>query len=189
MIENGIDSVGSEYFLSTKRLVFRCWTEQDVELAMGLWGDPNVTKYIVAQGRLTKDQIREKLFLEITTAKEYGLQYWPIFLRQSSKHVGCCGLRPYDVPRNICEFGVHIRSIFWRRGLATEAGWAVIDYAFSTVGVRGLFAGHNPKNETSRNLLQKLGFRYTHDEYYPPTGLHHPSYLLTVEGYNEKRET
>jgi RimJ/RimL family protein N-acetyltransferase len=41
-----------------------------------------------------------------------------------------------------------------------------------------LFAGHHPANRSSRDLLLKLGFRYTHDEYYAPTGLQHPSYLL-----------
>jgi hypothetical protein len=30
----------------------------------------------------------------------------------------------------------------------------------------------------SRALLGKLGFRYTHDELYAPTGLLHPSYRL-----------
>ena len=30
--------------------------------------------------------------------------------------------------------------------------------------------------------LRKLGFRYTHDELYPPTGLRHPSYLLAPAG-------
>jgi hypothetical protein len=28
-------------------------------------------------------------------------------------------------------------------------------------------------------MLRRLGFRYTHDELYPPTGLRHPSYVLT----------
>jgi hypothetical protein len=44
--------------------------------------------------------------------------------------------------------------------------------------VRALFAGHNPANQASRELLARLGFRYTHDELYPPTGLMHPSYRL-----------
>jgi RimJ/RimL family protein N-acetyltransferase len=41
-----------------------------------------------------------------------------------------------------------------------------------------VFAGHNPANTASRGLLARLGFRYTHDELYAPTGLRHPSYLL-----------
>ena len=55
----------------------------------------------------------------------------------------------------------------------------MIDYAFRTMGVSGLFAGHHPGNGASRRLLQRLGFRYTHDAFYGPTGLHHPSYLLS----------
>lgn len=180
MNEQRRDSNDTEYFLCTERLGFRFWTEQDIDLAMGLWGDLHVTKYIVAQKTLTKDQIRKKLLQEITSAKEYGVQYWPIFLLSNGEHIGCCGLRSYDVSRNVYEFGVHIRSLYWRRGFGLEAGRAVIKYAFSEVGVRGLFAGHNPKNEASRSLLQKLGFRYTHDDYYPPTGLRHPSYLLML---------
>ena len=29
-----------------------------------------------------------------------------------------------------------------------------------------------------RGLLTRLGFVYTHDEFYEPTGLRHPSYML-----------
>jgi RimJ/RimL family protein N-acetyltransferase len=56
-------------------------------------------------------------------------------------------------------------------------------YAFERLEVTGLFAGHNPKNKASRHMLGKLGFRYTHDELYGPTGLEHPCYLLTAEEY------
>jgi RimJ/RimL family protein N-acetyltransferase len=56
-------------------------------------------------------------------------------------------------------------------------------YAFRSLKVKALFAGHNPKNLSSRNLLINLGFNYTHDEFYEPTGLEHPSYLLNVDEY------
>ena len=45
-----------------------------------------------------------------------------------------------------------------------------MEYAFNKRKVAALFTGHNPNNNSSRNLLLKLGFRYTHDEFYPPTG-------------------
>ena len=61
-----------------------------------------------------------------------------------------------------------------------------MEYAFSTLGVKGLFAGHNPANEASRRVLEKLGFRYTHDEFYAPTGLNHPSYILTAEEFERQ---
>ena len=58
-----------------------------------------------------------------------------------------------------------------------------MEYAFISLKVHALFAGHNPKNSGSRKLLIKLGFKYTHDEFYEPTGLDHPSYLLKAEEY------
>jgi len=62
-----------------------------------------------------------------------------------------------------------------------------MEYGYNILGVKALFAGHNPANVASRRVLEKLGFRYTHDEFYPPTGLHHPSYLLTAEEFAGKR--
>lgn len=112
---------------------------------------------------------------------EHGFQYWPIFLRADGAHIGCCGLRHYRPEQGIHEFGVHIRPAFWHQGLALEAGNAVIAYAFDRLQARGLFAGHNPANIASRQMLLKLGFQYTHDEFYPPTGPQHPSYPLTPE--------
>ena len=181
-------SAGSGYFLTTERLGFRWWSEDDFDLAWRLWGDPDVTKLIDARGALTKEQVRQRLLREIATAESHGIQYWPIFLLESDEHVGCCGLRPYDPSSGIPEMGVHIRSRYWNRGYALEATRAVIAYAFDRLSAAALFAGHNPRNEASRRLLGKLGFRYTHDELYEPTGLHHPSYLLTAEEFARLRD-
>jgi len=63
-------------------------------------------------------------------------------------------------------------------GLALEAAGAVIDFAFQTIGVKGLSAGHHPANVNSRKVLEKLGFQYTHDEYFPSLGMNIPYYLL-----------
>lgn len=171
-------NTSASYFLKSRRLGFRHWSEEDLNLALELWGDYEVTKFFDARGKWSPDAVRKRLAKEIGNQKEYGVQYWPIFLRKSHEHIGCCGLRPYDLPRGIYEIGFHIRSDRWRRGYAREAAAAVIEYAFDTLKVKGLFAGHNPKNDVSRYLLATLGFRYTHDEFYPPTGLDHPSYLL-----------
>jgi RimJ/RimL family protein N-acetyltransferase len=176
-------SLKTDYFLTSKQFGFRTWSKDDLDLAFGLWGDFNVTKLFDGRGPLSREQVKQKLYQEITTQSEHGVQYWPVFLLESGDHIGCAGLRPYDTSRNILEIGFHIRSNHWRKGYASEAAWAVMDYAFISLKVAGLFAGHNPKNMGSRNLLTKLGFIYTHDEFYEPTGLEHPSYLLKAEEY------
>jgi [ribosomal protein S5]-alanine N-acetyltransferase len=171
------------YFLRSKRLGFRAWTVEDLPLALGLWGDPEVTRLIDARGRLSEEQVWERLEREIATRDSHGVQYWPMFLLTTGEHVGCCGLRPYPAAEGVYEIGVHVCVRHWKQGYAEEATRAVMAHAFDTLHVAGLFAGHNPGNDGSRHLLSKLGFRYTHDEYYPPTGLQHPSYLFTLDEY------
>jgi len=171
---------GETYFLKSNRLSFRLWRQDDLDIATELWGDYEVTRLFDARGNWSREEVRKRLTEEIKTAKKYGVQYWPIFLSETHSHVGCCGLRPYDLPQGIYEIGFHIRSNHWRLGYAREAAMAVIDYAFNTLAVNGLFAGHNPRNSVSQHLLQQLGFRFTHYEHYPPTGLDHPSYALNA---------
>jgi RimJ/RimL family protein N-acetyltransferase len=173
-----------QYFLKSGRLGFRHWCDDDLAIAIELWGDYEVTKFFDARGKWSRDAVRERLAVEEKAERQYGVQYWPIFLLETHGHVGCCGLRPYDLSQGIYEIGFHIRSNQWRRGYAREAAVAVIGYAFSTLKVNSLFAGHNPNNTASRHLLGQLGFRYTHDEFYSPTGLNHPSYEMKAFEYS-----
>jgi len=173
----------STYFLRTKRLGFRFWSLTDFELALGLWGDLRVTNHIDSRGHLNEIQVKERLKQEISTAELYGVQYWPIFLLSNNDHVGCCGLHPYDLPNGLFEIGFHICSKHWKKGYAYESATAIIKYAFCELKVTGLFAGHNPKNDVSQKLLNKLDFHYIHDEYYKQTGLFHPSYILSADRY------
>jgi len=170
--------MAAKYFLRSERLGFRLWNEQDLALAIGLWGDPEVTRYIDSRPQLSEDDVSALLNKQMAFQCEHGIQYWPIFLLDDDEFAGCCGLRPYDQEQNILEFGVHLKPSRWGRGLGMEAGKAVIAYAFETLRVDALFAGHNPRNEGSKRMLEKLGFVFTHYKFYPPTGLEHPSYLL-----------
>ena len=165
-----------EYFMRSERVGFSRWGEGDLPLAERLWGDPDVSRYICASGVFTPAEIEERLSKEILNGQALGIQYWPLFELSSGRFMGCCGLRPHG--EGCLEMGIHLLPAFWRRGFAFEACTAVIGYAFGALKAEKLFAGHNPKNAASRGLLKKLGFSYTGDEFYAPTGLYHPSYEL-----------
>ena len=167
-----------EYFLQSLRFGFRCWRDVDLPLAINLWCDPAVTRYIAARG-YTEHDVRIRLQNEIDAQRRYRMQYWPIFLLATGEHIGCCGLRPRENQPEIPELGVHVVPRHWQQGYAFEAASRVIAHAFTLDGVRALFAGHNPDNAASRRLLSRLGFVHTGDQFYAPTGLQHPSYLLT----------
>ena len=166
----------AHYFLTSDRLGFRCWSSDDLPLASALWGDKTVTALI--GGPFPPAQVAERLRREIATLDQYGVQYWPIFLLAGGQHAGCAGLRPYRLEDRVYELGFHLRRECWGRGLAEEAGRTMISYAFESVRAKALFAGHHPENRASQRVLEKLGFRFTHEELYPPTGRMHSCYLL-----------
>jgi RimJ/RimL family protein N-acetyltransferase len=152
-------------------LVFRTWRDDDLPLARELFGDPRVTAKV--GGPFDEPQVRARLAAEIAMQVAHGYQYWPMFC--DGAHVGCCGLKPRA---HMLELGFYIRTDQWGRGFATEAARSVIAHAFEVLDVPALFAGHHPENRGSQHTLEKLGFRYTHHELYPPTGLQHPGYVL-----------
>lgn len=182
-------STDAETFLQTDRLGFRHWSQADLKLAVGLWGDVEVTRLFDRRGPLSTEQVQSRLSQEIATQATHHVQYWPVFLLESGDHVGCAGLRPYDLSEKIYEIGFHIRSSLWRLGYAYEAANVVIAYAFDALDAKGLFAGHHPQNKASRHLILKLGFRYIRNEFYEPTGLQHPSYRLTADAYKERNRS
>ena len=171
------------YFLTTDRLGFGHWNREDEGLALSLWGDEKVS--VLIGGPFTAEEVCARLDREIATMTVYKIQYWPVFLSASGDLAGCAGLRPYR--EGLLELGFHLRPEYWGRGLAEEAARAVIDYAFETLGLRSLFAGHHPDNAASQHVLMKLGFHFTHQEIYPPTGLLNPSYLLTTPNRRPQR--
>jgi RimJ/RimL family protein N-acetyltransferase len=148
---------------------------------MALWGDPRVTAFI--GGPFDGAWVLRRLTEEIGLQRDHRVQYWPVFLRTGGQHVGCCGLRPRNLPDGVYEVGFHLRPEHWGKGLALEAATAALGHAFDTLGARAVFAGHHPDNAASRSVVTRLGLRHTHEELYPPTGRLHLAYLLTREEY------
>lgn len=166
------------YFMRTSHLGFGTWAPDDLGLAMGLWGDARVTRLI--GGPFSLGWVRDRLAREMSTQAAFRFQYWPIFRLSDDAHLGCCRIRPVPGKNDVLELGFHLGGEQWVQGFATEAASAVINYAFATLEAVALVAGHHPQNEASRHVLQRLGFRFTHDEFYAPTGLDHHSYALAA---------
>jgi [ribosomal protein S5]-alanine N-acetyltransferase len=168
------------YRLRSARLGIGTWTRDDLALAFGLWGDPQVTRYM--GGPFTPARVSDRLEREVATYECCGLQYWPLFLHETGEHVGCCGVAPHLAEGPVFQFGYHLRRAHWGNGYVREAASVVITDAFETLGATALYAGHHPDNDASKRVLLALGFGYTHDEFYPPTGVVEPCYRLLRAG-------
>ena len=168
------------YFLKTARLGFSHWSAEGLPQATALWGNSQVTRFF--GGPFSQEKIKERLAYEIALMNTHNVQYWPIFLLADGAHVGCAGLQPYKLDEKIYELGAHLLPAYWGQGFAVEAGKAIITFAFESLGANSLFAGHHPENYVSCSVLKKLGFQYMGKEFYAPTGLMEPAYLLSPPG-------
>lgn len=165
-----------------ERIGFSKWEDDDLALAVKLWGDEEITHFICAAGKFTEQEIISRLETEIQNNRLFNIQYWPLFELSTGEFIGCCGLRPFKSEKHSYEIGVHLCKEYWGRGYASEGIKAVIAYAFDILKADKIYAGHHPENEGSKKLLTKLGFQYIGKNYYEPTGLYHPSYELVKAG-------
>lgn len=171
------------YFLTTERLGFSHWKQENIDLALSLWGNRDVTRYLSENG-FTEEAIIERLQYEINSQNKDGVQYWPLFLLENDEFIGCGGLKasdPYveDLRAGVYQLGVHLLPPMWGKGYLTEAMHTLIRYALEELKACNLFAGHHPQNDTAHHVLvDKLGF-FPHSKiFYRPIGLMCPVYFL-----------
>ena len=148
------------------RLKFRNWSEADTALVEALWCDPEVTRFF--GGPMTRAQAHARLHTEGERDRCVGLQYWPIFLRESGEFAGCAGLRPWSKDPNFMEVGVNLMRAVWGQRLGEEALLAVLAHGFGTLNLPVIVAGHGVHHENSRKLLERVGFSYTHNILWGP---------------------
>jgi RimJ/RimL family protein N-acetyltransferase len=164
---------------SSARLTFRSWTGKDTALAEALWCDSEVTRFF--GGAMTRQQAHDRLNMEIEREKRLGLQYWPIFFRETGEFAGCAGLRDWQMDAEKIEAGVHLMRSAWVLRLGEEALRAVLAYGFDTLSLPIIVAGHGIGHENSQRLLERVGFGYTHNTMWGPKAIEVCMYAIHTE--------
>jgi ribosomal-protein-alanine N-acetyltransferase len=139
---------------SSARLTFRSWTDKDTALAEALWGDPEVTHYF--GGAMTREQAHDRLHTERERETRLGIQYWPMFVRETGEFAGCAGLRPWQMDPETIEAGVNLMRSVWGLRLGEEALRAVLAHGFDTLGLPMVVAGHGIGHDNSQKLLERV---------------------------------
>jgi RimJ/RimL family protein N-acetyltransferase len=101
-------------------------------------------------------------------------------LKETGEIIGAVGFHGppggdwlHDYAPGGVEFGYTVFPAHRRRGYATEASTALIEWAHDEHDVRGFILSIAPANEPSARLATKLGFRHIDDWTHPSRGLEH----------------
>lgn len=88
-------------------------------------------------------------------------------LEHEGKVIGSLGIEEYSEKNypelsNLQgrEIGYVLSKDYWGRGLMPEAVKAVIGYLFETENLDFIICGHFERNDRSRRVIEKCGFRY-----------------------------
>lgn len=144
--------------ITTERLTLRILEVEDIDAAMNFWGNNEVMKYC---GGSSGD--RSKVLNAIRNYRksqdEKGFSAFAVVLKENNEVIGACGYN-YTENNNVLELIYHFAKEYWGNGYATEASRACIKYAKDNLNINKIIASVDPSHDTSRKVLEKLGFKY-----------------------------
>lgn len=145
--------------LETDRLLLREWRENDYQDLYTYAKNPKVGPMAGWKPHESVEESKQiiEMFMETNDA-------WAICLKETGKVIGSIGLhsdrkRKYD-DEKIRMLGYALSEEYWGKGIAAEAGKAVLKFAFEELKLELLSVNHYSSNTQSGRVIEKLGFRY-----------------------------
>jgi len=157
----GAATPASEVVLETDRLLLRPWRVSEAAIQRELWTerDPRVPAHrrIDADGHPTVADIEEW----IRAARPSSVGLLAVERKAAGDVIGYCGLVDSEPgSEQGPELAYELLRRVWGQGYATEASWAVLDWARAS-GYDRACATVWEWNTASRRVLSKLGFSET----------------------------
>ena len=147
--------------LSTPRLTLRPFRESDLQDLYEYARVDGVGQMAGWLPHKDTDESRRILEMFMGEKKTFALEY-------RGKVIGSLGVDLYnekDYPEFSAlqgrEIGYVLSKAYWGQGLMPEAVNAVTEYLFETENLDFLICGHFERNQQSRRVIEKCGFRYS----------------------------
>ena len=160
-----------EPVLLSNRLKLTPFVEDDVDIALAMFTDPEVLKY--AGGAITEAEVRAELPKWVRRGGNGCIGIWCISDRASGEKLGTAALLPIPIEENDTDFdlvvpgrmpdgdveiGYFLKRSAWGSGYATEAANRVIQMAFEDSPLTEVVATFEEGNVVSQKVLEKVGF-------------------------------
>ncbi len=153
----------ADIIIETDRLILRTQAETDFDVWMREINSQRVKEYL---GGIEEPHETEAAFARAAAsqAKE-GFSFWFVALKETGELIGACGLKrldadtaPNEIKGNI-EIGWIFGEKYWRKGYASEAANASLDYAFARTDAARVIALTSQSNIPSWKMMEKLGMQ------------------------------
>lgn len=151
--------------IESERLRFQIYKNENKEDFIKLITDEKIMKH-VGTGALSLEQA-EKLWKKlIEDFYPQGVNtIWAVFERENFHYIGHAAIRPRPEKKEDWEISYMLKTEEWGKGLATEIARRLIDYGFSELKLKEVFATINDNNLKSIKVAQKAGMNFLRYEY------------------------
>ena len=138
--------------ITTQRLHIRKFEIQDWQAVVNYMSDQTVMHYM-PEGVLTAQQVQKFISDNRDEAKHFA-----IVLREQSQVIGHLVFHPY-FGEHTYEIGWVLNPAYYRKGYASEAAQALLDYGFTKMKLHRIIATCQPENIASYRVMEKIGMR------------------------------
>jgi RimJ/RimL family protein N-acetyltransferase len=145
--------------LETERLLLRPLSADEADSLHRISNEPNVRRYLWDGEAVSEATIKDLIARSERMFSEEKIGVFGIRMRGVEDLLGFCGfvrLGGMEEP----ELWYELTQKAWGEGIATEAAWACVRYAFEEVGVERVIAGVDAPNAASLRVIEKLGMKY-----------------------------
>jgi RimJ/RimL family protein N-acetyltransferase len=143
----------------TPRLRLRALRADDAPALLAIFSDPDVTRYWADPpytGLADAEALVARVEAQFAARSAFR---WGIVWREADAVLGTCSLYALEAAHRRAEVGFALAREAWGRGVASEAVAALVDFAFTTLGLHRIEADVDPRNAASLRTLERLGFR------------------------------
>ncbi|PMG76862.1 hypothetical protein BCU84_12490 [Shewanella sp. 10N.286.51.B7] len=142
----------------TERLSIRLLEEKDIDLYVSLYTDPKIMRFIAEP--LTKSKAKSSFFTAIKLNNEAPFKQviWAIVDKSSNEACGIQNLSMHYEDKRSAEAGLILARNAQGRFYPEEALIGMIEYGFTKLGLKTIFAYASVKNRASKRVVVKAGF-------------------------------
>ena len=144
--------------LTTPRLRLRPFAETDTDAIFALQSNARVLRYWDAPPWKKRAQAERFIAVCEQIEREGVGARLAIERAADNAFIGWCSLAKWDSNYRSARMGYCLDDAAWGKGFATEAGGALLRWAFDTLYLNRVQAETDTRNTASSRVLEKLGF-------------------------------